>query len=76
MHLKLHTCCVELDDDLIGHLDDFWGSSDRSTGNDASVLSDGGCLNDSDVQLQRRQLCYQSSSEGALLTLLLALCLV
>lgn len=47
--LERRTGRVDLDDDLVGHLDQFRGRTDGSTGNDASILSDGRCLNHSNV---------------------------
>jgi hypothetical protein len=41
---------VELNDDLVGGLDDLGGGSDGSSGNDSTVLSDSGGLNDGDVE--------------------------
>ena len=40
---------VDLDDDLLGHLDQLGRSTDGSTGDDATVLGDGSSLNDSHV---------------------------
>lgn len=42
---------VHLNDDLLRHLDEFWGSSDGGSRNDSTVLGDGRRLNDSNIQL-------------------------
>lgn len=42
---------VKLDDDLVGHLDEFGRSTNGSTGDDTTLLGDGGSLNDGDIEL-------------------------
>lgn len=42
---------VDLDDDLVGHLNQFGGSTNGRTGDDATVLGDGGGFNHSNIQL-------------------------
>lgn len=42
---------VDLDDDLVGHLDELGGGTDGGPGDDAALLGDGGRLNDGHVQL-------------------------
>lgn len=42
---------VDLDDDLVGHLDELGGGADGGTADDATILGDSGGFNDSDVQL-------------------------
>lgn len=44
-------CCIDLDDDLVGHLDEFWRCTDRGAWNDASVLGDGGRLHNGNIEL-------------------------
>lgn len=45
---------VNLDDDLVGHLDQFGRSTHRSTGDDTAVLGDGGSLDDGNIDLVLR----------------------
>lgn len=42
---------VDLDDDLIGHLDQFWGCANRGAGDDAAVFGNGGRFNHDNIQL-------------------------
>jgi len=45
---------VDLDDDLVGHLDDLGRSANRCTRDNATLGGNGGGLNDSDVELLAR----------------------
>lgn len=42
---------VDLNDDLLGRLDNLGRGTDRGTGHDTTILSDGGGLNDGNIEL-------------------------
>lgn len=41
---------IDLDNDLVTHLDEFWGCADGGTWDDAAVFCDGAGFDDGDVK--------------------------
>jgi hypothetical protein len=52
--LKGRRCSVQFNDDLVGHLNEFGSCANTGTGNDSTIFGNGGCFNNSHVQLVSR----------------------
>lgn len=52
--LKRRSSSVDLDDNLIRHLDEFGRRTNGCTGNDSTFLGNGGGLDDGDIELVAR----------------------
>lgn len=75
--LKAGSSCVDLNDNLLGHLDDLGRCPDTGSRNDATILRDGGGFDDCYILwLSDADVCTSRSLALRLTSLLFGLSLV